>query len=349
MKNRWAFSLLWTNLAVAVALLIQGAGSQFSNWRELLHTAAYSLVYANIAAVLALLFAGWFAETQLLRKLRPVPVMAITIVLFTCLGCLLAQWLLIEIGAFPVTSFWPAYFRTLRTVLPLAIFFGSGAMVHALLLQRVQRMESELHRKELAEERMRKLAAEARLQSLESRIHPHFLFNTLNSISSLIAVNPSKAEQVVGRLAVLLRASLDIGSQSLIPLRNELEMVQSYFDIEKVRFGDKLRGTVEFPPELQDAKVPPLSVQSLVENAVKHGIAPQNGGGELLVKATAEGNCLRVEVMDSGPGFDLSSVRPGHGLDNLVGRLDTLFGPDARLNVFRRDGYSVAEMVLPRV
>lgn len=349
MKNRWVFSLLWTNLAVAIVLLVQGVGYQFSNWRELLHTAAYSLVYANVATVLALLGIGWLAETQLLRKLRPVPVMAITIVVFTIFGCLVAQWLLIQVKAFPATPFWSVYFRTLRTVLPLAIFFGSGAIVHALLLQRVQRMENELHRKELAEERIRKLAAEAQLQSLESRIHPHFLFNTLNSISSLIAVNPSKAEQVVGRLAVLLRASLDISRQSLIPLRSELEMVESYLDIEKVRFGDKLRGTVDVPPELQDAKVPPMSVQSLVENAVKHGIAPQSGGGELRVTAFVEGNCLRLEVQDSGPGFDLSLVRAGHGLDNLVGRLDTLFGPEARLNVFRRDGYSVAEMVLPRV
>ena len=85
--------------------------------------------------------------------------------------------------------------------------------------------------------------AEARLRSLESRIHPHFLFNTLNSISSLIAVNPTRAEQIVGRLAALLRASLDNSSHPLIPLQQEMAMVESYIDIERARFGDKLRGS----------------------------------------------------------------------------------------------------------
>jgi LytS/YehU family sensor histidine kinase len=99
---------------------------------------------------------------------------------------------------------------------------------------------------------------------------------------------------------------------------------------------------------MQDAQVPPMSVQSLVENAVKHGITPQSSGGEFLVTASAENGSLRVEVRDTGPGFDLAAVRAGHGLDNLVGRLDALFGAKARLNVFRRDGYSVVEMVLPR-
>jgi LytS/YehU family sensor histidine kinase len=233
--------------------------------------------------------------------------------------------------------------------MPLAILFGLGAMVHAILRERVQVMEVKLHEKEVAEERTRKLAAEARLRSLESRIHPHFLFNTLNSISSLIAVNPARAEQIVGRLAKLLRASLDTSNQPLIPLREELAMVESYVDIERARFGDKLRGSVKVPPELQDAQVPPMSVQSLVENAVKHGITPRSGGGEVLVTASAENGSLRIEVRDTGPGFDLAAIPAGHGLHSLVERLDTLFGAKARLNVLQRDGYSVVEMILPRV
>jgi LytS/YehU family sensor histidine kinase len=245
--------------------------------------------------------------------------------------------------------FWQEYFHTLRVATPLAIVFGLGATVHGSLRSRVQLMEERLHEKEVAEERARKLAAEARLRSLESRIHPHFLFNTLNAISALIAVDPARAEQIVCRLATLLRASLDASNQPLIPLRQELAMVESYVDIEKVRFGDKLRGAVEVPAELLDAQVPPLSVQSLVENAVKHGITPQSGGGEFLVKASADTGNLRIEVHDTGPGFDLAAIRAGHGLDNLVERLNALFGAKARLNVLRRDGFSVVEMVLPRV
>jgi LytS/YehU family sensor histidine kinase len=127
-----------------------------------------------------------------------------------------------------------------------------------------------------------------------------------------------------------------------------LAVVESYIDVEKVRFGDKLRTSVNVPLELQDAQVPPMSVQSLVENAVKHGITPRSGGGELLVTALAENGSLHIEVRDTGPGFDLAAIRAGHGLDNLVERLNALYGARARLNVLRRDGYSVVEMVLPR-
>jgi LytS/YehU family sensor histidine kinase len=91
-----------------------------------------------------------------------------------------------------------------------------------------------------------------------------------------------------------------------------------------------------------------MSVQSLVENAVKHGITQQNNGGECAITVSAEEQNLRIEVRDTGPGFDLGAVGPGHGLDNLVERLDALFGPKAHLNVSRRDGHSVVAMVLPR-
>ena len=209
--------------------------------------------------------------------------------------------------------------------------------------------EQRLHEKELAEERTRKLAAETRLRSLESWIHPHFLFNTLNSISALIASDPARAEQIVGRLATLLRASLDSSNHSLIPLRQELAMVESYADIERVRFGEKLRGSVYVPADLEETIVPPLSVQSLVENAVKHGITPQPNGGEFQVTARATDAAVHIEVRDSGPGFDFAAIPGGHGLDKLVQRLDALYGVSASLSVSRHDGYSVVEMIVPRV
>jgi LytS/YehU family sensor histidine kinase len=200
----------------------------------------------------------------------------------------------------------------------------------------------------LAAVRAEQLVAEARLRSLESRLHPHFLFNTLNSISALIMIDPPRADRIVGRLSALLRASLDTSSRSLIPLGDELAMVEDYVDIERARFGDRLRCRVEAPAELRDANVPPLSVQSLVENAVKHGIAPQRSGGDVLVSASAENGRLTIEVSDTGEGFDLAAIRAGHGLDSLVRRLDALFSAEARVNVSRRADRCVVQMVLPR-
>jgi signal transduction histidine kinase len=348
-KNNWVFSLLWINLAVAVVVLIEIVANPVSNVREFLHIVVYSLIYANTTGVLGTLVIGGLAERLTVRRFPLIAVVGAGIVVFIPIGCLVAQALLLAIGYVDARSFWRGYFNTLRIGMPLGIVFGFGALMHGALRGRVQIMEVKLHEKEIAEERSRKLAAEARLQSLESRIHPHFLFNTLNSISSLIAVDPERAEQTVGQLAVLLRASLDSGQQPLIPLRQELAMVKSYIDIEKVRFGDKLSASVDVPAELEDAKVPPMSVQSLVENAVKHGITSHSAGGEVWVDACVQNGSLRIEVCDSGPGFDLSAIRPGHGLDSLVQRLDTLFGARAHLNVTRRDGCSVVEMVLPRV
>ncbi|MGO8786400.1 MAG: sensor histidine kinase [Terriglobia bacterium] len=349
MKHRWALSMLYVNLVVLVVVLIVIAGNQTLRVRELLHILAYTLFYANVTGVLGIWAMGGLVQRLALRKLPLVPYVAAGIMVVTALGCLLAQSLSMEMGFVIPQHFWREYFHTLRIATPLAIVFGLGASAHASLQGRVQMMEEKLHEKEVAEERTRKLMAEARLRSLESRIHPHFLFNTLNAISSLITVNPARAEQIVGRLAALLRASLESSNQPLIPLRQELSMVESYVDIERVRFGDKLRGSVEVPAELLDAKVPPMSVQSLVENAVKYGITPQSGGGKLLVTASGDNGNLRIEVQDTGPGFDLAAIPAGHGLDNLVQRLDALFGPKARLNVLRRDRYSVVEMVLPRV
>src|SRR5215469_5793920 len=224
------------------------------------------------------------------------------------------------IGLVVPGQFWREYLHTLRVAMPLAIVFGTGAIVHASLRGRVESMKEKLREKEVGEERARKLALEARLRSLEARIHPHFLFNTLNSISSLIAVNPPRAEQIVGRLADLLRASLDASGRSVIPLQQELGMVESYLDIERARFGDKLRSSIVVAGDLDSATVPPMSVQSLVENAVKQGISPRSDGGQVVVTAAEENGNLRIEIHDTGPGFDLSAVPPGHGLDNLVSR-----------------------------
>jgi sensor histidine kinase YesM len=344
--SKWVFSLLWINLAVAIVVLIQIAGDQIPNTRELLHLLAYSLVYANLTGVLGVFVMSGLVERLAVHEVPLVPIVAVGLIVLTAFGCLLAQTLLMVIGFVVPQHFWQEYFHTLRIALPLALVFGLGAFVHGSLKGRVQDMEKKLHEKEVAEERARKLAIEARLRSLEARIHPHFLFNTLNSISSLIAVNPARAERIVGRLAVLLRASLDTSTQPLIPLRQELAMVESYVDIERARFGDKLRGSVEVPAELHDSQVPPMSVQALVENAVKHGIS---GGGEILVTASTANGSVRIEVRDSGPGFDLTAIPAGHGLDNLVERLDALFGEKASLNVVRQDSHCVVEMVLPRV
>ncbi len=320
-----------------------------------LRTLAYTLVFANLTSILGMVIIGAVTERLARRRLPVVAVAIAGITFIVPLGCLAAQAILVLFGVVARQNFWGQYLSTLKVAMPLALVFGLGALAYASLHGRLEVAQLQLREKELAEERTRKLAAEARLRSLESWIHPHFLFNTLNSISALIASDPALAEQIVGRLATLLRASLDSSNHSLIPLAQELVLVQSYIQIERVRFGKRLASRIEIPADLMDVSVPPMSLQSLVENAIKHGIASQPSGGEFAITARtvsengAASAAVHITVRDSGPGFDLASIPAGHGLDKLVQRLDALYGSAAHLNVRREDGFAVVEMVVPRV
>jgi sensor histidine kinase YesM len=344
----WAV-VTWINLVAAAVVPLMLLGSdQGLAWDALWRGWVYALVYANVAGVPAVFLGRRFVNGLMARKVPLVLAVLVGTLLFSILGSLFVQALLTWAGAAPAERFWPESLRVLRATTLLSIGCALGAFFYESLRARLREAETQLHAHAIAEERTRKLAAEARLRSLEARLHPHFFFNTLNSISALIAVDPPRAERLVGRLAALLRSSLETTSQALIPLGQELAIVEDYVGIESVRFGDKLQGHMDVPEELRDARVPPLSIQSLVENAVKHGVTPQRGGGEVRVTARAEHGELRIEVSDSGPGFDLGAIAPGHGLDNLVGRLDALFGTRAHLSVLQRGGCCVVEMVLPR-
>ncbi len=347
-ERKWKLSLVLIYLTVLFVVLLVAMMNHVSGGKELLRMLVYALIFANTAGIPAVALLPPVLDRLARRKWLIVPLLLPTFALFTAAGCLLAQGFLVLLHRGSVETFWRDYYYNVRFGVLFSVVFGSGAFFYGSLRERLRETEQKLHEKEIAEERTRKLEVEARLRWLESRIHPHFLFNTLNSISSLIPHDPIRAEQIVGRLAALLRASLDSSNQSLIPLEQELAIVENYLDIEKIRFGTKLHGAVEIPPELKEVKVPPLAIQSLVENAVKYGITPQKGGGDLRVTAFAQNGDLHVEVSDSGPGFDLADLPAGHGLDNLVGRLDALFGDRARLNVTRCEGRCVVQMILPR-
>lgn len=344
--NPWGLALLWINSAVAIVILVEYVTGRFASAHEFLRAVAVALVYANLAG----LFGTWVMSGLVrratqhghwLRWLVPAAILA-----FTAIGGLLAQGVLTALGFASAEHFWHAYVDDLRVAVPLALVFGLGAFAHATLQTRMATMSQQLHEQGQAEARARELAARARLRSLEARLHPHFLFNTLNSIAALIPLNPEHAEQLVGRLAVLLRTSLDAGHRPLIPLREELAMVASYLEIEKARFGDRLHCAVTVQVGGEGHAVPPLAVQSLVENAVKHGVMA-HGEGAVFVDATLDDTGLRVQVRDTGPGFDLTAVPAGRGLDNLTERLEALFGDSAGLRVFRRDDQTVVELALP--
>jgi len=174
------------------------------------------------------------------------------------------------------------------------------------------------------------------------------MFNTLNAISALIQDNPEEAERTIERLAALLRFALDATERGLVPLDHELKIVTDYVEIERTRFGERLTYAIDVDPEAAGCAVPPLAIQTLVENAIKHAITPRLDGGRLRVEATVRGDQVRLSVWDDGPGFRPDAIRAGHGLDNLRGRLAARFGADASLEIGRRDGGTLVTVALPR-
>lgn len=172
----------------------------------------------------------------------------------------------------------------------------------------------------------------ARLQALEARLHPHFLFNTLNAISALVHVNPAAADRMIGRLGELLRAALKAGAGQEVQLRDELEFVRGYLEIEQARFPDRLRVDYELDEGALDARLPSLVLQPLVENAVRHGIAQRASAGRISIRAVHEAGMLRVEVSDDGPGLR-GELREGVGLSATRERLIRLYGPGQRITV----------------
>ena len=192
----------------------------------------------------------------------------------------------------------------------------------------------------------RQLAAEAQLASLESRVNPHFLFNTLNSIAALTHTNPAGAEQMTSQLAALMRSSLEAASSPLVPLQEEIRLLHQYLAIERVRFGDRLRYTIDVDDRAANAAVPRLSLQTLVENSVKYAVSARRDGASIAVSAVADDRNTRVEVEDDGPGFDPGDAAGGHGLNLLRQRLAmSLRG--ARLEIQSQPGRTRAIIVVP--
>ena len=188
---------------------------------------------------------------------------------------------------------------------------------------------------------------EAELRALRAQIHPHFLFNSLNSINALIAARPEEARQLSVRLADFLRRSLTVGSRETISLAEELDLAEQLFAIEKVRFGDRLSHVVVADERARACPVPPLLLQPLVENAVTHGIAQLLDGGEIRLEAARQGDELRITVLNPRDRDAPGRRGTGIGLQNVKRRLLALHGDRASVRVAASDEAFRVELRLP--
>jgi two-component system sensor histidine kinase AlgZ len=186
----------------------------------------------------------------------------------------------------------------------------------------------------------------AQLLALEAQMDPHFLFNCLNSIRALVLENPPQAQDMITRLANILRHNLRSDGSHTAPLESEMEVVSDYLSLESARFEDRLRVRFAIDPETKRTQIPKLLLQPLVENALKHGIAHTTAGGEVFIRASLESKSLLIEVINTGRLMDPKPGSTQVGLNNTRERLRILYGDRASLRLENRDGGRVAATVL---
>ena len=228
-------------------------------------------------------------------------------------------------------------------------------MLLQLILNEAQlRSDSERHK--LEAERAHSLVVEAQLSALRSRINPHFLFNAHTAIAALCSIAPSKAEAAILRLSQMMRRTLEAKSDESLNFEEELEYVRAYLEIEQLRFEDHLSVVWEIDPKIRNLRLPAFTLQTLVENAVRHGIAPKLGAGEIRIIVRTSHYGTMIAVLDNGAGMTPArrvaalavNERPEHGLQITTLQLTLLYGDRARVRLFSQEEIgTMAALLIP--
>jgi LytS/YehU family sensor histidine kinase len=340
--------LFWAALSaviVGVVCIFQFGISGWPPWPELLRDLVLGFLVSFAITALASTSLPWIARR--VREFHPV-VRWITLlpIMAACgaAGLGIAVTALSLLRVLPGASVGVVFRENIVGVTVVTLLVGTVLHILSGTQERLEATELSVQTHRLERERAEKLASEARLASLASRVQPHFLFNTLNSISSLVREDPTQAERTIERLSALLRSSLN--GEEIVPLEQELRLVTDYLEIQRTRLGERLRFTVA-AAEDASGMVPPFAVQTLVENSIKHAGEKRPEGIVLDVRARREENALVVEVTDDGSGFDPDAIKAGHGLDTLAGRLRALYGNGSGMEFQRHEGAMTVRLRVP--
>ena len=316
----------------------------YGTWSERAHIvggiAAFTL---TVVAMLHAVFEGVLSRLSVVRRRRPARILAYVV-------AVLLVVVVVTLALTPVFT-WMGSAELARHMVQAAIILLTY-LAAVMMFKRMSERLAEERNRALAE---REAALHARFQTLQARTNPHFLFNSLNSVMSLIGTDPRLAEQQLARLATLLRYSIEGSEQRYVTLRSELRSVRDYLAIEQVRFGDRLATEIRIDDELDlDTRILPMVLQPLVENAVLHGISPSVAGGRIHVMVSRTGDprgATRLELTvdnDGEPARPSPHVGTRTSLSNLEERLRLVYGNHAALTTGPRvDGGFRARIVVP--
>ncbi len=321
----WISASSLAGLAVGLGVSVfQGEGVE----RPIL---VISVLFANVVGLTAMVCSVWlFPRLRGRSGLLRFPLLVLALLSGAVLGTVAV------LGAYPLFVFREPRLAVGVVVLNsvLALVVGGVVLGYEEMRLRLQDALREMREVRLVEARLREEAARAELAALQARINPHFFFNTLNTIGSLVEEDARTAEELLETFADLFRYAFAAADAAPVALRDEIAFTKGYLRIEQVRFGDRLRVAWDVEPDSLRVRVPGLILQPLVENAVGHGLAPRSRGGRIDVSATLDDSVLRIDVIDDGIGLagdreDL--VRDGHGLGNIARRLQASYGGRAAL------------------
>jgi len=220
--------------------------------------------------------------------------------------------------------------HNLIELLVLGVTFGSIITYIFTSRDRIAASEARVQEEKIKHLISEKKVAEANLQIMQAQIEPHFLFNTLSNVLNLLDTDPEKGKSMLEDFTRYLRTSLSKIRGQTTRLGHEMEMISAYLNIFKVRMGDRLQFNIDLPSDLEETPFPPMLIQPLVENAIKHGVEPKVEGGEIFIRTHLNHNLLRVEISDTGVGFK-GDREDGLGLANIRDRLQALYGNGGRL------------------
>lgn len=277
------------------------------------------------------------------QSMRLKPVKIFSIIFFSAVSAIIGGSIGLLINRLIMGNVQPATFRYFSTLFPFTLI---GAFMLNSYLS-LQETIVKLAEKEVNEQKLIQLKTKAELDLLRAKVNPHFLFNTLNSIASLIHSNPQEAEEMVQKLSNLFRYTLDKHQNEFSKLSEEIEIVEAYLSIEKIRFGSRLNYTIDCEHQTRDLLIPVMLIQPLVENSIKRGISKNKGGGNILVHSRMmDENNLLLLISDDGSGFNESDIRFGFGLTSVRARLQLIYDSNFNLFIDSRRGCNI-NIVLP--
>jgi len=322
---------IWFGIAVFSAIqetLVMHAGKVRPSWVRLFGTLLLSWLVWVLATPLVLRLCRRFPPLGL----RPVSTWFIHLGACATIGMVSAAWeaLLVQLLNPMLRIPAPGPFRTLwRETLVEEVLLNLSLYAALLAISYVLESKERLIRQQIETARLNEQFSKAQLDALRRQIEPHFLFNALHAIAGLVRENQNdSAVTMIARLSEFLRKVVDTSDRHEVPLGEEVQFLQKYLEIQKVRFADRLQLKVEIPEELLTAQVPSLILQPIVENSIKHGIAKELRGGWIHVTASRSDGRLTLLVYNDGPGLPVEweSVQPGIGIANLRSRLRAMFG-----------------------